>query len=159
MRVNFSFSTLCCGTPRFLNHFCPPTPVVFDAKWMDTLFLRIFPFQCSNTAPRGGMQYSTFMPSPVAPPQVPNTTIPNIGMGTVPSSGANTNTGVNNTHYSSTFVSLPMSSRNQVSSAAFAWPLFFHFTTFFSSYVLYWKIYHRLMLGVFSFLGTLNIIQ
>ena len=82
---------------------------------MDALFLRIFPFQCSNTAPRGGMQYSTFMPSPVAPPQVPNTTVPNMGMGTVPSSGANT--GVNNTHYSSTFVSLPMSSRNQVS-----WP-------------------------------------
>ena len=128
------FSTLCCGTPRFPNHFRPRTPDVFDAKWMDTLFLRIFPFQCSNTAPRGGMQYSTFMPSPVAPPQVPNTTIPNMGMGTVPSSGANT--GVNNTHYSSTFVSLPMSSRNQVS-----WPalrgLYFSISLRFSPLTFY----------------------
>ena len=51
--------------------------------------------QCTNTAPRS-MQYSTFMPGPVAPPQLP---ISN-NVGTLPYN---------------TYISLPMSSRNQVS--------------------------------------------
>ena len=125
----------CCGTPRFPNYFRSYTTRCIRCK-MDTLLLRIFPFQCSNTAPRGGMQYSTFMPSPVAPPQVPNTTIPNMGMGTVPSSGSGANTGVNNTHYSSTFVSLPMSSRNQVSSRPLR-GLYFSISLRFSSPTFY----------------------
>ena len=52
--------------------------------------------QCTNTAPRS-MQYSTFMPGPVAPPQLP---ISN-NVGTLPYN---------------TYISLPMSSRNQVST-------------------------------------------
>merc|ERR1719266_1870444 len=56
--------------------------------------------QCSNTAPRG-LQYSTFMPSPVAPPQVP------ISNGGVPIAPAY-----------NTYVSLPMSSRNQLPTSS-----------------------------------------
>ena len=54
----------------------------------------------TNTAPRG-MQYTTFMPGPVPPPQVPNPTYSAKTLG--PS------------QHHQTFVSLPMSSRTQVS--------------------------------------------
>lgn len=54
--------------------------------------------QCTNTAPRS-MQYSTFMPGPVAPPQLP---ISN-NVGTLPYN---------------TYISLPMSSRNQLPTSS-----------------------------------------
>jgi len=59
----------------------------------------------TNTAPRG-MQYSTFMPGPVAPPQVPNSTYSSTTLGSIPGSNLG-----NNSQHHQTFVSLPMSSR------------------------------------------------
>ena len=88
----------------------------------------VYLFQ-TNTAPRGMQQYSTFMPGPVAPPQVPNPTYSATtpwGRGkemeqatnlaaTVGNSGINHLINQNQNQKHQTFVNLPMSaSRTQV---------------------------------------------
>ena len=88
----------------------------------------VYLFQ-TNTAPRGMQQYSTFMPGPVAPPQVPNPTYSattSWGRGkemeqaanlaaTVGNSGINHLINQNQNQKHQTFVNLPMSaSRTQV---------------------------------------------
>ena len=88
----------------------------------------VYVFQ-TNTAPRGMQQYSTFMPGPVAPPQVPNPTYSattSWGRGkemeqaanlaaTVGNSGINHLINQNQNQKHQTFVNLPMSaSRTQV---------------------------------------------
>ena len=88
----------------------------------------VYVFQ-TNTAPRGMQQYSTFMPGPVAPPQVPNPTYSattSRGRGkemeqaailaaTVGNSPMNHIINQNQQQQHKTFVNLPMSaSRTQV---------------------------------------------